>query len=170
MPPALFAPPAPSRFPPSPSPPLPLCHPRRLSPTPVPDLIGDPVKKWIQSSKGSSVVAFAFSLRPPAIPCRPLMAPQGATAPRSRTPTPYPASCGAATPQMHPPSFPPHFTSPSNIGIPKRLRVVSPFNRRPLRCGASPRSPTCCVNVCAVRLAPRNTVCFPYRRRKVSMV
>ncbi len=39
----------------------PLCHPRRLSPTPVPDLIGDPVKKWIQSSKGSSVVAFSFS-------------------------------------------------------------------------------------------------------------
>ena len=63
-----------------------------------------------------------------------------------------------------------HLTSPINIGIPKRLRVVSPFNRRPLRCGASPRSPTCCVNVCAVRLAPRNTVCFPYRRRKVSMV
>ena len=38
----------------------PLCHPRRLSPTPVPDLIGDPIKEWIQSSKGSSVVAFSF--------------------------------------------------------------------------------------------------------------
>ena len=164
MRPALFAPPAPSRFPPSP-----LCHPRRLSPTPSPTF-GDPVKKWIQSSKGSSVVAFAFSLRPPAIPCRPLMAPQGAAAPRSRTPTPYPRRAGPQPRKCTPPPFPPHFTSPSNIGIPKRLRVVSPFNRRPLRCGASPRSPTCCVNVCAVRLAPRNTVCFPYRRRKVSMV
>ena len=39
----------------------PLCHPRRLSPTPVPDLIGDPVKEWIQSSKGSSVFVFSFS-------------------------------------------------------------------------------------------------------------
>ena len=74
MRPALFAPPAHRA-----SHPLPLS-----SSTLVPDLIGDPVKKWIQSSKGSSVVAFAFSLRPPAIPCRPLMAPQGATAPRSR--------------------------------------------------------------------------------------
>ena len=26
-----------------------LCHPRRLSPTLVPDLIGDPVKEWIQA-------------------------------------------------------------------------------------------------------------------------
>ena len=26
-----------------------LCHPRRLSPTPVPDLIGDPIKEWIQA-------------------------------------------------------------------------------------------------------------------------
>ena len=33
----------------------PSCHPRRLSPTPVPDLIGDPIKEWIQSSRGSSV-------------------------------------------------------------------------------------------------------------------
>ena len=39
---------------------LSFCHPRRLSPTPVPDLIGDPVKKWIQSSKGSSVVVFGI--------------------------------------------------------------------------------------------------------------
>ena len=42
----------------------PLCHPRRLSPTPVPDLIGDPIKEWIQSSKGSSVVAFSCSHAP----------------------------------------------------------------------------------------------------------
>ena len=42
----------------------PLCHPRRLSPTPVPDLIGDPIKEWIQSSKGSSVVVFFLLTRP----------------------------------------------------------------------------------------------------------
>ena len=28
---------------------FPCCHPRRLSPTLVPDLIGDPVKEWIQA-------------------------------------------------------------------------------------------------------------------------
>ena len=39
---------------------LSFCHLRRLSPTPVPDLIGDPVKKGIQSSKGSSVVVFGI--------------------------------------------------------------------------------------------------------------
>ena len=40
--------------------PPPLCHPRRLSPTLVPDLIGDPVKEWIQSSKGSRVFLWFF--------------------------------------------------------------------------------------------------------------
>ena len=37
-----------------------LCHPRRLSPTPVPDLIGDPVKEWIQSREGSRVFPLFF--------------------------------------------------------------------------------------------------------------
>ena len=37
----------------------PSCHPRRLSPTLVPDLIGDPVKEWIQAIYGDPGV-FAF--------------------------------------------------------------------------------------------------------------
>ena len=63
-----------------------------------------------------------------------------------------------------------HFTSPTNIGIPNLLRAVSPLNIKPFRSGASPRSPTCCVNVCATKLDPRKTVCLPYRPRNVSMV
>ena len=118
--------------------PLPLCHPRRLSPTPVPDLIGDPIKEWIQSSKGSSVVAFAFSLRPPAIPCRPLMAPQGATAPRSRTPTPYPRRAGPQPRKCIPP-LPPSLHLTQQHRNPQALAGGFAFQQKafPLRCIAA---------------------------------
>ena len=51
------------------------CHPRRLSPTPVPDLIGDPIKGWIQSSRGSSVFGLCLF---PSSPRHHMAPPQGA--------------------------------------------------------------------------------------------
>src|SRR3989442_9515169 len=52
-----------------------------------------------------------------------------------------------------------------NIGIPSRLRGVSPGRRTCCRSGRSPRSPSCWAWVWARKLAPRNTVCLPYFSR-----
>ena len=78
----------------------PFCHPRRLSPTPVPDLIGDPIKEWIQSSRGSSVFGLCLF---PSSPRHHMAPPQGACG-RGCAPVPKlrkhssPRRAGAETP------------------------------------------------------------------------
>ena len=52
-----------------------------------------------------------------------------------------------------------------NMGIPSRLRAVSPGRRARCRSGSCPRAPSCWACVWARKLAPRNTVCLPYFSR-----
>ena len=69
------------------------------------------------------------------------------------------ASCTSSVALPLPPATP--SGPPRNIGMPSRLRVVSPGRSRRWRSGRCPRSPSCCAWVWARKLAPRNTVCFP---------